>query len=236
MILRSLLLSGGLVAGLVPLAAEAQVRPYLSWPGKVASASPRLEKALPNPVTGAPGFDIPPSPYGEVGSPYAPPATPAPVRVPALPMPEPVAVPPKPIRVETPPEVVVAPVAVPVVAPVAEPEDQPFVLPAGSKYATRTQVPQTQVPQTQAPQTQAPQTLVPAPTEKTGTATAPALSEPLSVPENEPVFVPGMRVSDPATQAPRFYSLHRAYGYQPDPVDTPASELKIDPSQVETKE
>lgn len=58
----------------VPVAALAQPRPYLNWPGKTpapetAPATP-LERALPNAATGQPGFDIPPSPYGQVGNPY----------------------------------------------------------------------------------------------------------------------------------------------------------------------
>lgn len=61
-------------------ALAAQARPYLNWPGKPTQAQgqttqvppelPRLEKALPNAATGQPGFDIPPSPYGQVGDPY----------------------------------------------------------------------------------------------------------------------------------------------------------------------
>ncbi|BBF80838.1 arylesterase-related protein [Asticcacaulis excentricus] len=62
--------------------AQAQARPYLDWPGKrapqestppaapeTAPATP-LQHALPNAATGQPGFDIPPSPYGQVGNPY----------------------------------------------------------------------------------------------------------------------------------------------------------------------
>lgn len=61
---------------------QAQARPYLDWPGKrapqestppavpeTAPATP-LQHALPNAATGQPGFDIPPSPYGQVGNPY----------------------------------------------------------------------------------------------------------------------------------------------------------------------
>lgn len=61
---------------------QAQARPYLDWPGKrapqaatspaapeTAPATP-LQRALPNAATGQPGFDIPPSPYGQVGNPY----------------------------------------------------------------------------------------------------------------------------------------------------------------------
>ncbi|MEM9966251.1 MAG: hypothetical protein AAGC58_13000 [Asticcacaulis sp.] len=267
MILRSIF-SGGVcaVAGLWALSAAAEgARPYLSWPGKsagVQATAPRLEKALPNPATGTPGFDIPPSPYGQVGSPYVQPvpqSAPKPVVVPVAPVraevPRPAEVmPPPPVHmlepvapktiaqpvtppveapVKTPP-VAVAPVVAPVVAEVPAPavavrtEEGAFVLPATSKYAGRQAAPKAETQtQTQA-QTQNQTQAV--------TATAPALSEPLIVPENESVFVPGMRVTDPATQSPRFYSLHRAYGYQPDPVDSQGGDLKIDPSRVETKD
>lgn len=62
--------------------AQTQVRSYLDWPGKRAAqaatppAAPEtapatpLQRALPNAATGQPGFDIPPSPYGQVGNPY----------------------------------------------------------------------------------------------------------------------------------------------------------------------
>ncbi|UDF03241.1 hypothetical protein [Asticcacaulis sp. AND118] len=63
-----------------PVSALAQARPYLDWPGKsVAQQAPEqpqtapatpLERALPNAATGQPGFDIPASPYGQVGNPY----------------------------------------------------------------------------------------------------------------------------------------------------------------------
>lgn len=264
MILRSIL-SGGMcaMAGLWAMSAAAEgARPYLSWPGKsagVQATAPRLEKALPNPATGAPGFDIPPSPYGQVGSPYVQPvpqSAPKPVVVPVAPvraevprpaevmppppvhMPEPVA--PKTIAQPVAPPVVVAPVVTEMPAPAvaARTEEGAFVLPATSKYAGRQAAPKAETQtQTQA-QTQT-QTQIQAQAQtqpQAVTATAPELSEPLIVPENESVFVPGMRVTDPATQSPRFYSLHRAYGYQPDPVDGQGGDLKIDPSRVETKD
>lgn len=159
----------------------------------------------------APPADIPPSPYGPVGQPYTPPPAPEPA--------------PEPVPAPVPAPVVVAPQAAAPVAPPPKPAapDAPFVVPSTSKYAGRVSAP---VPQAAAPEA------------VQAEATAPEPGEPLIVPENDPVFVPGMRVTDPATQSPRYYSLHRAYGLPPDPVETrPLSgELSLDPGQVETKD
>ncbi|MDC7683690.1 hypothetical protein PQU92_10400 [Asticcacaulis sp. BYS171W] len=48
-------------------------------------------------------------------------------------------------------------------------------------------------------------------------------------------FVPGSRATN-ASQAPRYYSLHRAYGYEPDPAPHAGGELALDPTAVQTKD
>lgn len=71
------------------------------------------------------------------------------------------------------------------------------------------------------------------------TATAPAATAPLAqAAEQESAepytpFVPGSRATT-ASQAPRFYSLHRAYGYEPDPAPHTGGDLAIDPNAVQT--
>lgn len=71
------------------------------------------------------------------------------------------------------------------------------------------------------------------------TATAPAATAPLAqAAEQESAepytpFVPGSRATT-TSQAPRFYSLHRAYGYEPDPVPHTGGDLAIDPNAVQT--
>jgi hypothetical protein len=49
------------------------------------------------------------------------------------------------------------------------------------------------------------------------TATVPAPSASLASQETDHVFIPGEHYTD-ASEAPRFYSLHREYGYKPDPI------------------
>ncbi|MGN6424077.1 MAG: hypothetical protein ACTHLA_12270 [Asticcacaulis sp.] len=49
------------------------------------------------------------------------------------------------------------------------------------------------------------------------TTTVPAPSASLASQETDHVFIPGEHYTD-ASEAPRFYSLHREYGYKPDPI------------------
>jgi hypothetical protein len=51
------------------------------------------------------------------------------------------------------------------------------------------------------------------------TATVPAPSASLASQETDHVFIPGEHYTD-ASEAPRFYSLHREYGYKPDPISS----------------
>ncbi|ESQ79536.1 hypothetical protein [Asticcacaulis sp. YBE204] len=63
-------------------------------------------------------------------------------------------------------------------------------------------------------------------------------SEPLTqAVEQDPYvpFVPGSRATN-ASQTPRYYSLHRAYGYEPDPAPHAGGELALDPATVQTKD
>ena len=48
-------------------------------------------------------------------------------------------------------------------------------------------------------------------------ATVPAPAPSLASQETDHVFIPGEHYTD-ASDAPRFYSLHREYGYKPDPI------------------
>lgn len=302
---RTVLTTVALIAGIWAGAAAAQV-PYLEWNGKSTpppKPEPALSETLPLAATAQPAFDIPPSPYGQVGDPFlrplkwpgkptpkpTPSATPAPVPAP-MPVnmtpppapraaPKPIAPPVAPIISPRPvdaPKPVPAPVAPPVArieppkaisapAPVPTPKppviaEQPvtppqapgaYKLPPTSKYAGRIESAGPQPVVKAAPETvvaaqkeiaaqakeQTPPAAKPAPKPESKLATAPEPAAPLAqdIEDDDIPFVPGSRVTNPATQSPRYYSLHRAYGLQPDPTPT-TGDLQLDPSQVTTRE
>ena len=68
------------------------------------------------------------------------------------------------------------------------------------------------------------------------TASAPAPSEPLAAEETDHVFIPGEHYSS-AADAPRYYSVHREYGYRPDPItaDTNATGALLD-GKIDTED
>jgi len=114
--------------------------------------------------------------------------------------------------------------------------DGAYQIPASSPYAARIAAARAEQARAQAraqaqaarpPQTAAPQT---APPQSPAPATVAAA-------DDDKPFVPGQHYTD-ASDAPRIYSLHRAYGLKPDPitVDSHASGAVLDTSALDAAE
>ncbi|MFN3229937.1 MAG: hypothetical protein ACK41P_08810 [Asticcacaulis sp.] len=221
-----------LLMGLAVTHAQAQTR-VLTWPGKVQS--PVSAPSSQQPVVDYGPVPVPAPVQVPIMVPVAPtqatqsirtvplssdvvqaqrPVSPAPVTtkapmpVPALEQSTPV-VPAKPVTQAT--VASAAPVQGPVSAPMPLPAataDAPYQIPATSKYANR-----------KAP--------LPTPVQATGQnpldVNAQVLAQHMPAPASSNGFVPGQQATNPETQRPRFYSLHRQYGLVPDPSPHPAT-------------
>ncbi len=98
-------------------------------------------------------------------------------------------------------------------------DDGGYQVPANSPYAARiaaARKAQGDAAQAAA-QAPAPPAARPAPAQAPVVATAPEPAEPLSADATDHVFIPGEHYTSAADE-PRFYSLHREYGYRPDPI------------------
>ena len=212
--------------------------PYLNWQSKaqpVAEAPAQTEQV--NTPNGA--YPVPPSPYGQVGDPYArslrwpakqtpavasvsPPPQPifAPVPAPPIRNPSPVSVS-QPVPVSAPRPVAVVPVPQtperedpgladdPGMAPALS-TDGAYQVPTTSKYAARIAAARaTSLPTAEAPKA--------GKTDPKSTATAPEPDVSLASQETDHVFIPGEHYTTAADE-PRIYSLHRQYGMRPDPI------------------
>lgn len=232
----------------------------LAWQGKVAPTEPAAPPA-PAVVSGSQSYPVPPSPYGQVGDPFArglswpakastkpatkpapkpqtvasvqmPPVA-APLTVPQAPTPiapkvpqasvsapvplaapKPVTVPKSALAAATPPAPTLAPV--PAAKPAATAPGAGYQVPATSKYAARIAAARAAQAQSQE-QTQAQQQKPAQTAPKSSTATAPEPTAQMATEETDHVFIPGEQYTS-ASDAPRYYSLHRAYGLTPDPI------------------
>lgn len=225
------LAAAGLVLPGVTLAGTSHA--YLSWQNK----TPQSEAPLPTNETqptvqvGGQNYPVPPSPYGQVGDPFAH-ALNWPTKAATAPTHQAsvqtfVSVPSPPAR-----EAALASISVPV--PMSRPAPVAVVaLPAPSK-----QIPIAKA----APSAPSAGYQVPATSKYAArlnalraaadsqTATPPGTSEPLAAQETDHVFIPGEHYTD-ASNEPRLYSLHRQYGLKPDPitVDHDASGALLSP-------
>lgn len=127
------------------------------------------------------------------------------------------------------PKPVIAPKPVPSVstvtretAPVSPPEDAPYEVPATSKYASRIKA--AREAHNQEAHNQEAQGKTSSAPATAPVATAPEMDAPLSEEQTDHVFIPGEQITNPQTQSPRVYSLHRAYGMQPDAIPVPQSD------------
>ncbi len=185
----------------VPQTEMPEVRNYpvpVSVPAPMPIAAPVVPTPAAPPIRTAPlpsDFGQSPRPGARIA---AEPKPSAPVQVQAAPV-----APAKPVA----PPTVTAAAPVPVPAPPTAsvpvtPADAPYQIPPTSKYAGRVAT-------------------APAPAQAAGqnpvAANAQALAEQMPTQASGNGFVPGQQATNPETQRPRFYSLHRQYGLVPDP-------------------
>ncbi len=227
-----------LMAIAAPCAASANSAGYLNWSSKaqpVADAPAQTEQV--NTTTGA--YPVPPSPYGQVGDPYArslrwpakqtpavasvsPPPQPAFALVPAPPVhnPPPVSVS-QPVPLTAPRSVAVVPVPQ---APEREDPglaDDPGMADDAPVAAAKPAPVVASAPANSA--YQVPTTskyaarIAAARASSLPTATAPEPDVSLASQETDHVFIPGEHYTS-AVDEPRIYSLHRQYGMRPDPI------------------
>lgn len=183
-------------------------------------------------------YAVPPSPYGQVGDPFLhtliwpgktpdakPAATPAVLKSATQTAPKPdLSAYPDPGAADDPD---LAPRALQTQATAAAPPsaqaaasglyDSGYQVPATSPYAARIKAAREasrDAVKTASAAAPTPQT----PTPQAPTPQAPPQAAPqAAAPSGDHVFVPGEHYTD-ASEAPRFYSLHREYGYHPDPI------------------
>ncbi len=235
------LAAAGLILPCATLAGTSHA--YLTWQNKTPQAEAPVQSTPPQPLvqsvvqSGGQSYPIPPSPYGQVGAPYAralnwptkgitvqarqqtQPTQPAPLAQQPVQTFAPVPAPP--IRDATLASVSVPvpvnrPAPVAVIALPSAPKSVPVAKAAPITPQTGYQVPATSKYAARLNALHATadaQAAQQAPV----VATAPATSEPLAAQETDHVFIPGEHYTD-ASDEPRLYSLHRQYGLKPDPI------------------
>jgi hypothetical protein len=232
--------------------AAASDGPYLSWGAKNAPVQQAGNAAQ---------VPVPPSPYGQVGDPYlhvlnwsaksgsAQPSRPTPPPPVALPDPEPVrAYSPPQYRAQPAPRPALAaqaplkapaktpapsPAQAPGQASVAPPDDGAYHVPASSPYAARIAAARAAQSKTDQAKAEQPKAIAPAAANPAQATQGQAALTDAPADDDKP-FVPGEHYTD-ASEAPRLYSLHRAYGLKPDPitVDSNASGAVLDTSHID---
>jgi len=208
-------------------------RPAETHPRQLANIEPLPVPQHPIPQVTAPVPVPQPKPVTVPDAALKPAPKPQPQAPAQKPQPQNPAVAAKPVPAQQP-----APAAAPVQPAPPQTASTGYQVPATSKYAARIAAARAATAKQEADATPAkPAAKTPDKTDKkadSAKATVPAPSPQLATEETDHVFIPGEQYKN-ASDAPRLYSLHRAYGLTPDPitVDHNATGALLDTADID---